>query len=172
MNVLETDLPGIGRKFHITTRGGDKLVVIIHDDGRRELYHFEYDEPDDSISMISMDDDEARIVAAIVGGMTYVPKALEKVDMAFDELIIEWYKIAGSNKAVGKSIGELDVRQNSGATIIAVIEKNHSKHVSPGPNFVIPTDAILVVVGEREQQNLFKRILMDGSGNIDESSGI
>jgi TrkA domain protein len=164
MNVREIDLPGIGKKFHITTRGGDKLVVIIHDDGRRELYHFEYDDPDESISMISMDDDEARIVAAIVGGMTYVPRALEKVDMAFDELIIEWYKIDGSYKAIGKSIGELDVRQNSGAMIIAVIEKNHSKHVNPGPEFVIPAYSTLVVVGEREQQRLFKLILLNGSG--------
>lgn len=164
MNVRETDLPGIGKKFHITTRSGDKLVVIIHDDGRREMYHFEYEDPDDSISMISMDDDEARVIAAIVGGMTYVPKALEKVDMAFDELIIEWYKMDSSYKAIGQSIGELDVRQNSGAMIIAVIEKNHTKHVNPGPDFVIPGESTLVVVGEREQQKLFKQILLNGSG--------
>ncbi|MGF7048970.1 TrkA domain protein [Paenibacillus sp. DS2015] len=163
MNVRETDLPGIGKKFQVTTRGGDKLIIIIHDDGRREMYHFEYDDPDESISMITMDDDEARIIAAIVGGMTYVPKALEKVDMAFDELIIEWYKLDNSYAAIGKSIGELNVRQNSGAMIIAVVE-NHKKHVNPGPDFVIPSESTLVVVGEREQQKSFKQILLNGSG--------
>ena len=164
MQVRESDLPGIGRKIQINTRGGDKLIIIIHDDGRREMYHFEYDDPDQSISMITLDDDEARQIAAIVGGMTYTPKALERVDVAFDELIIEWYKTEPGYKSIGKSIGELNVRQNSGAMVIAVVEKNHNKHVNPGPDFVIPSEATLVVVGEREQQRLFKQILLNGSG--------
>lgn len=164
MQVRESDLPGIGRKIQINTRGGDKLIIIIHDDGRREMYHFEYDDPDQSISMITLDDDEARQIAAIVGGMTYTPKALERVDVAFDELIIEWYKTEPGYKSIGKSIGELNVRQNSGAMVIAVVEKNHNKTVNPGPDFVIPSEATLVVVGEREQQRLFKQILLNGSG--------
>ena len=164
MQVRESDLPGIGRKIQINTRGGDKLIIIIHDDGRREMYHFEYDDPDQSISMITLDNNEARQIAAIVGGMTYTPKALERVDVAFDELIIEWYKTEPGYKSIGKSIGELNVRQNSGAMVIAVVEKNHNKTVNPGPDFVIPSEATLVVVGEREQQRLFKQILLNGSG--------
>ncbi|WP_240415516.1 cation:proton antiporter regulatory subunit [Paenibacillus periandrae] len=164
MNVKESNLPGIGRKFEIHTRGGEKLVIIIHDDGRREMYHFEHDDPDETISTITLDDDEARQVAAIVGGMTYIPKMLETVEMAFDELIIEWYKIESHYKSIGQSIGGLDVRQKSGAMIIAVIEKNHTKHVSPGPELVIQNEATLVVVGERQQQRLIKQILLNGSG--------
>jgi Kef-type K+ transport system membrane component KefB len=37
--------------------------------------------------------------------------------MTFDDLIIEWYRVEPHYASVGKSIGELDVRQNSGATV-------------------------------------------------------
>ncbi|MDI4649473.1 cation:proton antiporter regulatory subunit [Cohnella hashimotonis] len=162
MDIRETDLPGVGRKYRILTRSGDRLVVVIHDDGRRELYHFEYEDPEDSISMITLDDEEARSIAAIVGGMTYKPRMLESIEIALNDLVIEWFKLEPRSPCVGVSIGDLEIRRRSGATVIAIVERDHSKHITPGPDFVLKADSMLIAAGERENLKALKSILTGG----------
>ncbi|MDO7786078.1 cation:proton antiporter regulatory subunit [Desulforamulus aquiferis] len=161
--IRESDLPGIGRKFQIEARSGDKLVVIVHDDGRREIYHYDNEDPDESISMVTLDDTEARRVAGIIGGMAYIPKALEAVDVEFDEMVIEWYKVEPDYKAIGVSIGDLHVRKSTGATIIAMVKKNQERLINPGPDQKVKEGYILVLLGEREQVKACKRLIKQGS---------
>jgi len=147
----------------VEARSGDKLVVVIHDDGRRGLYHFHYDDPDEPISMVTLDDEEARQVAAIIGGMTYKPKELESVEVALDNLVIEWYRVEAGSQAVGQRIGDLQVRQLTGAVIIAIIDKEKRQKVSPGPDERLCADSTVVVAGERHQVKAFKQLIIRGS---------
>lgn len=158
--IRETDLPGIGRKYQVETRSGDKLVIVVHDDGRRDLYHFRHDDPDESISMVTLDDAEARQVAGIIGGLLYKPRALESAEVTLDDLVIEWYRLSPQSPVVGKTIGELRVRQVTGATIIAVIDKDQAARVNPGPDQVLRGDSTLVVAGERHQVRALKQLIM------------
>ncbi len=160
--IKEIDLPGIGRKFQVNARSGDKLVIIVHDDGRREIHHFDNDDPEESISMVTLDDTEARRVSGIIGGMAYMPKALESVDVAFDDMVFEWYKVESGAKAIGKNIGELHIRKKTGAMIIAIIKKD-KRIVNPGPDQVIPEGATLVVIGDRKQVKSCKELILHGS---------
>lgn len=160
-NIRESDLPGIGRKYQIEANSGDKLVIVIHDDGRRELYHFEDDDPEQSISQVSLNDEESRQIASIIGGMQYVPKALDSIQMTLDELVIEWCKVESHFKCINKSIKDLQVRQRSGATILAIIEKGKQK-INPGPEVQLIADLTLVVAGERQQIKLLNDLLLEG----------
>ncbi len=163
MDIREIDLPGIGKKFDVFARGGDRLVIIVHDDGRRECYHFANGNPEDSVSVVTLDDDEARVVAAMIGGMAYKPKMLETIEVALNDLVIEWIKLEPAFACVGLSIGDLDVRKNSGATIIALIEPNNgAQSINPGPEVVLRADATIVAAGERAQHKLLKHLLRHG----------
>ncbi|MEW6400049.1 MAG: cation:proton antiporter regulatory subunit [Bacillota bacterium] len=161
-SIRECDLPGIGRKFQIQTRSGDKLVVVVHDDGRREMYHFSPDDPEQSVSVVTLDDEEARAVAGILGGLSYRPRALEDVEMTFDEMVVEWYKVGPGAAAVGKTIGELDLRQSTGATVIGIIEPDHTKKLNPGAEQVIREGSTLLVMGDRRQVEAVKKLILAG----------
>lgn len=160
MNIRESELPGIGRKFEIITRNKDKVVVVVHDDGRREIYHFDDDDYDESISSVTFDDSESRQVAAIIGGMIYKPKALENVEIAFDDLVIEWFKVEPGAPAINKSIGEIGVRNKYGVTVIAIIKKSLKKILNPGPDAVLESGDTVVICGERvELKAVIKELL-------------
>lgn len=160
--IRESDLPGIGRKYEIETQAKERFVVVIHDDGRREIYTADRHDPDETISVVTLEDDEARAIAAILGGMNYKPKALETIEVALNDLIIEWYRIYDDFPCVGLSIGEMDVRRKTGASIIAAVYPDHTHHINPGPDYKLQGGSTLIVAGERNQLKLLKQLLRHG----------
>ncbi|MDZ3955235.1 cation:proton antiporter regulatory subunit [Bacillus thuringiensis] len=155
MNIRESELPGIGCKFEVITKGNEKIVIVIHDDGRREMYHFDADH-EESISSVSLRDSEARQIAAILGGMVYRPQALDTIEMAFEGLSIEWFKVENNAPVVQKTIGSLHVRNTYNVTIIAILKKNMKKFFNPGPDSIIEAGDMLVLSGARHE---VKRII-------------
>ncbi len=156
--VRESDLIGIGKKYQIETEAGDNMIVVIHDDGKRELYRSE-DDDSETHCVMTLSDEESRQVAGILGGLSYKPKALETIEVALDDLRIEWYKVEESNDGVNKSIGELGVRQRTGASIIAAIREDETI-INPGPDYVISPGVTLVIAGKKSNIKLLKEILI------------
>lgn len=156
--VRESDLIGIGKKYQIETEAGDNMIVVIHDDGKRELYRSE-DDDSETHCVMTLSDEESRHVAGILGGLSYKPKALETIEVALDDLRIEWYKVAEANDGVNKSIGELEVRQRTGASIIAAINGDDTV-INPGPDYVITPNTTLVIAGKKLSIKLLKEILI------------
>ena len=159
MNIREADLIGIGKKFQLETSYGENVIIVIHDDGRRELYSYDPDR-DETTGIMTLNDDESRQVAGILGGMAYKPRALENVEVALHDLTIEWYKVPADSKALGKSIGELEVRKQTGAMIIAAITEGDTV-INPGPDYVIKPGSTLVVTGKRNHITELKAILLN-----------
>lgn len=160
--ISEATLPGVGRKFQIETTNGDRMIIIIHDDGKRELYHFTRANRDKVASVITLQDSEARQVAGIIGGLTYVPKSLPSAEIVLDDLVLEWYAIPRNAACIGKTIRDLMIRTVTGASIVSIIEENGQKTINPEADTRLNEGATLIVAGDRRTINALKELLIHG----------
>lgn len=164
MEIREIELPGIGKKFEIYNRNEEKTVIVIHDDGTREIYTYDKNDNEESIANISFDDEEARQLASILGGMVYKPKELKEIEMQFDQDFgIKWQKVEEASPAVNQTIGDIGIRQKYGIMIIAIIRKDKTKVLNPGPETTMHEGDMLVISGAKETiKEATKQLLCKG----------
>lgn len=160
--ISEATLPGVGRKFQIETTSGDRLVIVIHDDGTRELYHFTRKNMERAASVLRLTDGEARQIAGIVGGLTYVPRNLPMAEVVLEDLVLEWFTIRHGAACVGRTIRDLQVRTRTGASIVSIIEPDQTKRTNPEADTVLNEGATLIAAGDRRTINALKRLLVEG----------
>ena len=161
--ISESNLPGVGRKFQIEAISGDRLIVVIHDDGQREIYHFDRKNLNKPDSVVTLTDGEARQIAGIIGGLSYVPRALAPTELILDDLVLEWFTIDPDAASVGKSIRELAARTVTGASIVSLIEANHETRTNPEADTVINAGATLILAGDRKNLVKLKNLLSNGT---------
>ena len=157
----ETRLPGIGTKFTIRTGEGSRLTVILHNDGKRELYYFRRGSDDEPRSVITLDDDEARQLGAVLGGAYERPKIVEELEMALGELLIEWTPVPDESPWIAKSLAEAGFRAKLGITVIAILREPEPV-TGALPDDVIQQSDTLVTVGKAGSYPAFQRALATG----------
>lgn len=160
--ISESTLPGVGRKFQVETLSGDRLTIVIHDDGTRELYHFSRKNLDRAASVLTLTDGEARQIAGIVGGLTYVPKALPSTEIVLEDLVLEWFTLPQGAAAVGRTINELKVRTRTGSSIVSIIEPNRVTRRNPEAGTLLNEGATLILAGDRRSNAKLKHLLVSG----------
>lgn len=160
--ISEAFLPGVGRKFQVETTSGDRLVVVIHDDGLRELYHFTRKNLDRPASVLRLSDGEARQIAGIVGGLTYVPRSLPMAEVVLEDLVLEWFTVEPGAACVGKTIRDLQVRTRTGASVVSIVEPDQTKRTNPEADTVLNEGATLIAAGDRRTIGALKRLLREG----------
>ena len=160
--IRDTFLPGIGHKFQVETTSGDRVVIIIHDDGTREIYHFSRKNPDRVASVVTLADSEARQIAGIIGGLTYVPKSLPSAEIVIDDLLLEWYTIQPRSACIGRTIRDLQVRTVTGASIVSIIEPDRVKRLNPEADTLLNEGATLILAGDRRTITALKQLLVNG----------
>ncbi len=158
VDLQETRLPGIGTKFTIRLDAGARLAVILHNDGKREVYWFRHADDDEPGAVITLDDDEARQLGAVIGGAYERPKIVEELEMALGELLIEWVPVPDSSPWIGKTLAECGFRAKVGITVIAILREPEPV-TGAQPDDMVQRGDTLVTVGKAGQYPAFRRML-------------
>lgn len=159
--LRETRLPGVGVKYTLVGGHGQRLAVILHNDGTREVYVFERADDEEPAAVFQLEDDEARQLGAVLGGAYERPKIVEELEMALGELAIEWIPVPADSPAIGKTLAQAAFRARTGITIIAILREPEPV-TGAQPEDVIQEGDTLVTVGKLGQYAAFRKLLAEG----------
>lgn len=150
MEIRESDLPGVGKKFAGETAAGEKIVIVIQHDGTRELYRFGED-PDRPEGITELTDGEAHQIGAVLSGAYFQPVSEDAVLEVMQGLHLRWFPVTPASFFAGHSIGELQIRSRTGVSVIAIIRGQRRHLPNPSPEEVLEAGDTVVALGTVEQ---------------------
>lgn len=144
-SVGETNLPGIGLRYDFVTQKGERLGVVHHRSGRRELVIYEHEDPDCVALGVELDESESRTLAELLGGAK-VAERLTKLQQSVEGLAMDQLVISPGSIYDGRAISDTAARTKTGASIVAVLRRDQA-FPAPGPDFMLEGGDNLIVVG-------------------------
>ncbi len=150
MTIYESEIPGVGHKFELELDGEERLVVIIHHDGKRELYR-RPSPNEDSVKLASLTGKKARQLGSILEGAYFQPVEMDELNVPLGESIIEWVEVEDDSPMTKQTLQEAAIRQQTGVSVIA-IQRGEETIANPDPDTEVESGDILVAIGTREEQ--------------------
>lgn len=165
MTVYETDIPGVGRRFELEIGKNARVVVVVHHDGRCELFRRE-DADADSEKILDLSADQANKLGSILEGAYFESVDLDELTVPLGDAIIEWYELDEDSPIAGRTLAETDIRAETGASIIA-IQRDEETIPNPEPEWSLEAGDLLVAVGTREEQSALEEYLVHWGASTD-----
>jgi TrkA domain protein len=144
-DLNEVDLPGVGVRYEFVTNQGQRVGVVAHRSGRREVYVADLDDADKFKRVLELSEDDARTLAEVLGAAR-VAKELAELQQRVEGLAIDWLPVREDSPYAHRSIGDARVRSRTGVSIVALI-RGDDAIPAPGPSEEMKPGDYLVVVG-------------------------
>jgi TrkA domain protein len=143
--VREVELPGVGVRHEFTTEDGNRVGVVSHRSGRREIYLADPTDPDRFKRALGLSDEDARTLGEILGA-SRVAAELAELQQKVEGLAIDWLPVREDSPYARKTIGDARVRTRTGVSIVAILRDDQAIP-APGPDIEVNPGDFLVVVG-------------------------
>jgi TrkA domain protein len=143
--VSETQLPGVGVRHEFTTGAGERIAVVTHRTGRREIAVYDSRDPDASRAVLHFSQADARTLAELLGASP-LSETVAAVQQELEGLAIDWVTIAANSPVAGATIAEGAFRTRTGVSIVAVV-RGKTTVPAPEPGFRFEAGDVAVAVG-------------------------
>ncbi|HEX2196440.1 MAG TPA: cation:proton antiporter regulatory subunit [Actinomycetota bacterium] len=144
-DIQEVKLPGVGVRYEFETAEGNRIGVISHRSGLREIYISRQDDPDEFKRILGLSPDDARTLAELLGA-TRVAQQLADLQQHIEGLVIDWLPVRSDSPYAGRAIADTSMRRRTGVSVVAIV-RGEEAVPAPGPDVRIESEDYLVVVG-------------------------
>jgi TrkA domain protein len=168
MTVYESELPGVGHQYEIELDTDERLIVLIHHDGRRDLYH-RPSENEDSVPVASLSGKQARQLGSILEGAYFQPVEVDQLEVPLGGAIMEWTTVESDSSLADQTLRETDIRQRTGVSIIA-IQRDDETIANPDPDLTVAPGDVIVSLGTRNEQAMFTQLIHADTGTDSDSN--
>jgi TrkA domain protein len=158
--VQETSLPGIGVRHEFATKAGERLGVLSHRTGNRDLLLYSRNDPDACAKVVRLDEDDARALSELLGS-SQVEQNLTNLRQEVDGMAIDWLPINPSWSCAGCRVQDTHLREKTGVVIVAVLRDGQMVPV-PAEDFLLLPGDTAVVVGTRDSITQALSLLQSG----------
>lgn len=143
--IHEVKLPGVGVRYEFETAEGNRIGVISHRTGLREIYAARRHDPDEFKRVLGLSPDDARTLAELLGA-TRVAEQLAELQQRIEGLVIDWLPVRDDSVYAGRTIGDARIRTRTGVSVVAIVRGDQAVP-APGPDQDLVSGDYLVVVG-------------------------
>lgn len=146
--VEETQLPGVGLRQDFVTRHGERVGMITHRTGHRELLIYDREDPDACRETLRLEEEDVRTLFEMLGG-SHVTEHLTELEQSVEGLTIDWVRVGPTSACSGRTLGDLRLRTDISASIVAVLRDGRSVPTPPH-DFELQEGDTAVVVGTKD----------------------
>lgn len=156
-DVTETQLPGVGVQHSFTTATGERVAVLSHRTGRREVAIYDGPDPDACSTVLHLSSDDTRTMVGLLGGGP-VSEAVTGVQR-LEGVAIDWIRLPPDGPHGGRTIGDGRFRTRTGCSIVAVV-RGDTTLPAPGPEVALEVGDVVVAVGTAEGLRRLRALLV------------
>jgi TrkA domain protein len=145
VDLEETLLPGVGVRYELRIRSGERLGIVVPREGGAEISVYDARDPDRARSVFRLSPEEADAIAEVLGAPRLTQRFAD-LSREVPGLQSARLPVAPGSPFVDRPLGDTRARTLTGCSIVAIV---HGADVvaAPGPLDLLRAGDVLVAIG-------------------------